>query len=110
MYLFKMNLKNYRHLTQVFLLYNGNVKVCWSKNLPPTITDNNFSPSINWYGDLYFCLVFKGSCLKQKTETFTPPNPINPFTVYKLDIWSRDLNSGCLFGVVKLAKNTDPDK
>ena len=36
-------------------------------------------------------------------------------TVYKLDKWSRDLNSNftltdCLFGGVKLAKNSEPDK
>ena len=35
--------------------------------------------------------------------------------VYELDTWSRDLNSDimlkdCLFGGVKLAKNTDPDE
>ena len=37
------------------------------------------------------------------------------FIVYELDIWSLDLNTdftlkACLFGDVKLAKNTDPDK
>ena len=66
-----------------------------------TATDNSFSPSINWYGDLSSCLSFKGSCLKQKNT--------------KLDKWSRDLNSNfplkdCLFEGVKLSKNADPDK
>ena len=37
------------------------------------------------------------------------------FTVFELDMWSQDLNSGftfkdCLFGGVKLAENPDPDK
>ena len=40
---------------------------------------------------------------------------IDFFTVFKLDMWSQDLNSGftfkdCLFGGVKLAENPDPDK
>ena len=81
----------------------------------PTITNNSFFPSIKWYGDSNFCLVFKGSCLKQKNATDTPPNRIIFFIVYELDTWSQDLNSDftlkyCLFGGVKLAKNADPDK
>ena len=60
-------------------------------------------------------LVVKRSCLKQKNRTFTPPNIINFFVVYELDIWSRDLNSDFtlkdwLFRGVKLAKNADLDK
>ena len=82
----------------------------------PTINGNSLSPSIKWYRDSNFCLVFKGSCIKQKKNaTFTPPNRIILFIVYKADTWSRDLKSdftlkGCLFGVAKLAKNTDSDK
>ena len=58
-------------------------------------------------------LVFKENCLKQKNATFTTPNRIFFFIVYELDTWSRDLNSNftlkdCLFGGVKLAKNSDP--
>ena len=35
--------------------------------------------------------------------------------MYTLDTWSKDLNTdfrlgNCLFGAVKLTKNTDPDK
>ena len=90
----------------------------------PTTTDS-LSSSIKWYGHANFCLVIKGSCLKQnknppksnnnKNATYTPPNRINFFIVYKLDTWSRDLNSdfplkGCLFGGIKLAKNADLDK
>ena len=41
--------------------------------------DNSFSPSIKWYRNSNFCLVFKGSCLKQKNATYTPPNRINFF-------------------------------
>ena len=46
---------------------------------------------------------------------YTSPNRISFFIVYKLGTWSRDLNTGftlkdCLFGSVKLVRNTDPDK
>ena len=34
----------------------------------------------------------------------------NFFIFYELDTWSRDLNSNCLLGGVKEAKNADPDK
>ena len=39
---------------------------------------------------------------------------VTVFFVYKLDIWSRDLNTDftlkdCLFAVVKLTKNAVPD-
>ena len=54
----------------------------------PTTTDNNLSPSIKWYGNSNFCLVFKGSCLKSKNATYTPPNRTNLFTVHALDTWS----------------------
>ena len=53
--------------------------------------------------------------MKQKKAPFTPPNRTIFFTVYELDIWLQDLSSNftfkdCLFGGVKLAKNSDPDK
>ena len=78
------------------------------KLFTPTTTDNSLSPS-------NFCLIFKGSFLKQRNATSTPPNRINYFIVYKLDVWSQDVNSyftlkECLFGGAKLAKNTDLDK
>ena len=45
----------------------------------------------------------------------TVPNIIIVFIFYELDTWSQDLNSDffwkdCLFGSVKLAKNTDTYK
>ena len=68
----------------------------------PTATDNSLSSPIKWYGNSNFCLIFKGSCLKQKSSIYTPPNRINVFIVYNLDTWSRNLNSDftlkdCLF-------------
>ena len=97
-------------------MYHGNRKVCQSKNLllqPLLIIV--FLYSVKWHRNSNFCLVFKKPCLKQKNITSTPPNRNNFFIVYELDTWSRDLNSDftlkdCLFGGVKLAKNTDPDK
>ena len=85
------------------------------KTYTPTTDDKSLSPSIKWYANSSFCLVFKGSYLKQKNVTYTPPNRMNIFTVYELDTWSRYLNSDftlkdCLFGGVKVAKNADPDK
>ena len=80
----------------------------------PATTDNSLSSSIKWHGNSNFCLIFKGSCLKHKVTTFTPSNRIIFFIVYKLDAWSRDLNSNftlkyCLLGGAKLAENADLD-
>ena len=52
--------------------------------------------------------------IKKKNATLTAPNRIF-FIVYKLDAWSRDLNSNftlkdCLFGSVKLTTNADLGK
>ena len=50
-----------------------------------TTNDNSLSSSIEWYKNSNFFLIFKGSCLKQKFATFTPPNIITFFIVYELD-------------------------
>ena len=56
-------------------LYDGNLKVLSAEKLTaPTTTDNSLSLSIKQYGDSNLCIVFKGSCLKQKNETYTSPN------------------------------------
>ena len=85
------------------------------KRTTPTTNDDILSPSVKWYRDSNFCLTFKGSYLKQKNATFTPPNKIIYFIFYEFNTWSWDLNSNftlnhCLFGGVKLAKNADPDE
>ena len=59
----------------------------------PTTTDNSLSPSIKWYGDSNFSLIFKGSCLKQRNATFPATNRINIFVFYEFCTWPRDLNS-----------------
>ena len=60
----------------------------------PITVDNSLFQKIKWYVGSNIGLVFKGSCLKQGTTTFTPQNLVNLFVAYKLDTWSRDLNSG----------------
>ena len=85
------------------------------KLITPDTTDNSFSLTIKWHPNSNFCLVLKGSCLKQKNATYTPPNRIKCFIVYELDTWSWDLNTDfilkdCLFEGVKLVKNADSDK
>ena len=98
------------------ILHHGNLKVLSAKKRTTrTNTDIIPSQSIKWYENSNLCLTFKGSCLKRKKVTFTPPNIIKFFTVYELHAWSRDLNfdftlKDCLFRGVNLAKNTDPDK
>ena len=42
----------------------------------PTTTGYTLSPPINWYKNSKFCLIFKGSCLKQKGGSYTPCNRI----------------------------------
>ena len=82
----------------------------------PSDTGNKvLSPKLLW-NKSRLRLRFEGSCLKQEHATpFTPNNVVTFFIVYEQDIWSRDLNTDfglkhCLFGAVKLTKNTDPDK
>ena len=68
------------------------------------------------YGNSNFSLVLKGSCLKQKKPcNLCSSNRIISFDVYELNTWTRDRDSDftlkhCLFGGVKLAKNSDPNK
>ena len=58
---------------------------------------------------------FTGSCLKQVKNNFNPRNVVNIFIVYESDVWSQDLKADfdprdCLFGAMKLTKNTNSDK
>ena len=60
-------------------------------------------------------LEFKGICLKQDNVYFLHKKVVNLYISYQLDTWSKVLSKdftlgNCLFGVVKLTKNTDPDK
>ena len=55
--------------TEKFVLWKSNA-LSTKKLTTPTTNDNSLSPSIKLYGNSNFCLVFKGSCLKQ---TKKPP-------------------------------------
>ena len=107
MYLLNMNKKDYRHFIKFFYLSKLNDEaqlylilqplyytlkrlgdtekvVSWkpkgflNKKLSPrSTTDNIFYKSIKWYGNSTFCVIFKGSCLKQGNATFTHSNRIN---------------------------------
>ena len=82
---------------------------------PPYTTNHSLSPKIVWMNNSGIRLEFEGSCLNQYKVTFTPNNAVNLFIVYKLDRWSRDLNTNftlndCFCESVKLTKNADPDK
>ena len=80
----------------------------------PYKTNKSLSPKLVWYGSK-IKLKFNGSCLKQDKATFNPKNVVNLFIFYELGTWSQDLSADfalkdCLFGSVKLAKNSDPNK
>ena len=57
----------------------------------------------------------RGICLKQDSVSLCHRKTVNLCISYELDFkWSKNLNIGlalsyCLFGAVKLTKNSDPD-
>ena len=84
-----------------------------TKKLTTPFVDNSLSPTIKWYEDSKFRLIFKGSCLKQKIQLMHLVIEQIFFIVHELDTWSWDLNfplKDCLFRGVKLDKNADSDK
>ena len=66
---------------------------------PPTTENYRLSPKLKW----------------QEKVTFTPSIVLNFFIIYEWDRWSQDSNTDftlkdCLFGAVKLTKNSDQNK
>ena len=60
--------------TKKFVLWKSNA-LSAKKLTTPTTNDNSLSPSVKLYRNSIFCLVFKGSCLKQKKNTtYNTPN------------------------------------
>ena len=55
-------------------LKNLDKKNYFKKN--KTFPDNSVSPSIKWWQNSNFSMIFKASCWKQKNTTFTYPNTI----------------------------------
>lgn len=83
--------------------------------MPPTAPANILAPKLKWFHNSKIAVKLNGSCLKLVKATFSPKNVVNVFVVCRLNIWSRCLNTiftlgDCLFGTVKLTKNTDPDE
>ena len=75
-------------------LWYRNLKVCLLKNcyfyFP---ADHSLSSTVKSHWNSKFCLVFKGSYLKEENAVFTSSNIVNLSIVYQLDRWSQDLNA-----------------
>ena len=59
--------------------------------------------------------IFTGLYLQKVSISFLDKKVVNLYISCTLDTWLKDLNTyftldNCLFGTVKLAKNTNPDK
>ena len=67
----------------------------------PTTSNNSLSPKLKWHNSK-MRVEFKGSFLNK--VTFTTSIVVNLFIVTNFII------KDCLFGAVKLTKNSDPDK
>ena len=78
------------------------------ERLTPRHTGNkSLSPKLLLTDSSKMRLEFIENSLKQEYKTpFTPNNIVNLFVIYELNRWLKD----CLFGNVKITKNTDPDK
>ena len=55
-------------------MYHANLNVLSAEKFTtPTTTDNSLSPSIKWYRNSDFSLVFKGAAQNKKTKLRLPP-------------------------------------
>ena len=78
----------------------------------PTTFNNSFTPTLKYTGRTMYAK-FNGSCLKQDKITFNHGKTVNIYIVYDL---KSNLNNfdptleNCLFGAVKLTKNSDVDQ
>ena len=81
----------------------------FEESVPPFSTiDNSFDPEMIYKYD-------KGKIKFKITVSFIHANVVTLYIFYELDTWFRDLNTNftfdnCLFGAVKLTKNSDSDK
>ena len=80
---------------------------------PPTISDNSFTPELNYYGTKT-SVKFNGSCLQQSKISYTHRTIVYIYIVYELGA-SRSHNNdptskNSLFGAVTLTKNANIDK
>ena len=78
---------------------------------PPATDDNNFAPPFGYNGTKI--RKFNGSCLKLDKVTYNHRPVVNIYIVYVLNLTLNSFDptlEKCLFGAVKLTKNTDIDK
>ena len=76
------------------------------------LPNNSLAPSEKFTGETMY-VIFSGSCLKQDKVTFSHGKTVNVFVVYDLKSSLTNFRptlQNCLFGVVKLTKNSDIDK
>ena len=96
----------------VFFSGTDNIYSCTSKGMSeesiknPSTSGNSFAPKRNTDYPLSK-VKFSGNYLKQDRVSILHKSVVNWFTTYKLDTWSRDLNTyltigNCLFGAVTL--------
>ena len=81
----------------------------------PRALDVSFDPKVIVNYKFNSIVEFKYICLKQDSVSFLHKYIVNLYISYKLDTWSKDLNTdfalgNCLFRIVKLTKNVRPDK
>ena len=80
---------------------------------PPTTTNNNLTPELNYYGTKTR-VKFTRSCLKQSSHIFIHEKVVNVYIVYELTASSSHDSDptikNCLFGAVILTKNADIEK
>ena len=80
---------------------------------PPTTSNNILAPKLNYVGNK-IKVKFNGSCLKQDKIIYTHRAKVNICIVYEITknnpVSSYPALENCLFGEVKLTKNTDIDK
>ena len=87
-----------------------------NEKVTPHFTANKIlSPKQLWMNNSRIRLELKGSCLKQDKAPFTRNSAVHLFIVYELGRSLKYLNAvftlkACLFGAVKITKNSDPDE
>ena len=67
------------------------------------------------YSYVKISIKFDGICLREDSISFIHRTIVDLYIFYKVDTWSRDLNTdftliSCLLGTVNLTMNIDPDK
>ena len=113
---FQSDFKYFQTFTGTDKFFARKSKVLLKESIKtPTISDNSFALRLAFIYNRRIGIKFKENCFIQDNISFTYRTLVNSFIVYKLNTWSRDLNTDftlgdCSFGAVKLPKNGDLDK